>query len=130
MIRKGSAIGVWMTGLVLSVFAFSAQPVWAKELKMPRENAVLTYAPEVPPPLARRRPAIVEVHLDSGVNVMELSTGVKYTFWTFNGHVPGPFIRARQGDLLEVHATNSDQSGMPHNIDFHAVTGPEGEPGC
>ena len=60
------------------------------------------------------------------MSVGELSAGVKYAFWQFNGHVPGPFIRARVGDTLEVHVTNSDDSGMPHNVDLHAVTGPGG----
>lgn len=127
--KKKLAIGLGMMGLILLASYFLATPVWAKEAKMPGEKAILTYAPEVPPPIARKKPAIVEVHLDSGVHVMELGTGVKYAFWTFNGHVPGPFIRARQGDVLEVHATNSDKSGMPHNIDFHAVTGPGGGAG-
>ncbi len=57
---------------------------------------------------------------------MEISAGVQYAFWTFNEHVPGPFIRARVGDTLEVHATSTDESGMPHNVDLHAVTGPGG----
>ena len=91
-----------------------------------REKAQLTYAPEVPLPIARKKPAIVEVYLDSAVKVMDLGPNVKYQFWTFNGHVPGPFIRVRVGDTLEVHVTNSDESGMPHNVDFHAVTGPGG----
>jgi len=50
----------------------------------------------------------------------------EYEFWSFNGTVPGPFIRARVGDVLEVTLTNNDASGMQHNIDFHAVTGPGG----
>ena len=57
---------------------------------------------------------------------MEITQGVKYKFWTFNDHTPGPFVRARVGDTLELHMTNSDSSGMPHNVDFHAVTGPGG----
>jgi len=93
---------------------------------IPVEDAQLTFAPEVSAPISRHKAAIVRVHLDSTVKVMELSIGVKYKFWTFNGHVPGPFIRARVGDTLEVHITNSDDSGMPHNVDFHAVTGPGG----
>lgn len=90
------------------------------------EDAQLTYAPTVPPPITRKTPAIVRVRLDSSIQTAELSTGVAYQFWTFNGHVPGPFIRTRVGDTLEVHATNSDDSGMPHNVDLHAVTGPGG----
>ena len=104
--------------LLCSSFAWAATPL--------REKATLTYAPEVPPPIMRKGPAIVEVHLDSGTQVMEVAPNLKYQFWTFNGHVPGPFIRVRVGDTLEVHVTNSDKSGMPHNVDFHAVTGPGG----
>lgn len=50
----------------------------------------------------------------------------KYEAWTFSGGLPGPFIRARVGDVLEVKHKNNDMSGMAHNIDFHAVTGPGG----
>jgi copper-containing nitrite reductase len=92
----------------------------------PAEEGVLTYAPEVPPPIARKRPATVRVHLDSSVQIMPIDAEHRYQFWTFNGRVPGPFIRARVGDTLEVRVTNSDASGMPHNVDFHAVTGPGG----
>jgi FtsP/CotA-like multicopper oxidase with cupredoxin domain len=38
----------------------------------------------------------------------------------------GPFIRCRIGDVLEIHHKNLDISGIAHNIDFHAVTGPGG----
>jgi FtsP/CotA-like multicopper oxidase with cupredoxin domain len=51
---------------------------------------------------------------------------LQYPFWTYNGSVPGPFIRARAGDVMEVHYTNKDISGVAHNIDFHGVTGPGG----
>lgn len=111
-----------LAGILLSL---ESRAALAKE-KLLREKAFLTYAPEVPPPIARRKPAVLEVHLDSAVRMMELGSGVKYKFWTFNDHVPGPFIRTRVGDTLEVHVTNSDESGMPHNVDFHAVTGPGG----
>lgn len=35
-------------------------------------------------------------------------------------------IRARVGDVMELSFTNRDESGMQHNLDFHAVTGPGG----
>jgi copper-containing nitrite reductase len=92
----------------------------------PIEEAVLTYAPNVPPPIERKVPAVVRVNLVSGVKEMTLQPGVKYKYWTFNGHVPGPFIRARVGDTLEIHHSNDDESGMPHNVDFHSVTGTGG----
>ncbi len=93
---------------------------------LPRVKAELTYAPNVPPPITRRKPAIVEVHLTATHKIMPLAWKADYQFWTFNGHVPGPFIRARIGDWLEVHLANADPSGMPHNVDFHAATGPGG----
>ena len=49
-----------------------------------------------------------------------------YEFWTWNDHVPGPMIRAREGDILEVTHINEDICGIPHNIDFHSAVGPGG----
>ena len=108
--------------------AAAAQKGHQQGYRMPklRERAILTYAPEVPPPMKRSQPAIVEVDFESSVKKVEIKPGVTYEYWTFNGQVPGPFIRVRVGDMLEVHHTNSDERGMPHNIDFHAVTGPGG----
>lgn len=116
-----SAAGLGLCGTYMTPTAWAEAP--AAEV---REKAVLTFAPQVPPPITRSTPATVVVHLDSSAAVGELAPGVEYKFWTFNGHVPGPFIRTRVGDTLELHMTNSDESGMPHNVDFHAVTGPGG----
>src|SRR5579863_10354879 len=93
-------------------------------------KAVLTYAPAVPPPVTRREPAIIRVDLEAiektEVLMKNSPRDTTYEFWTFNGHVPGPFIRARVGDTMEIHLKNSFTSHMPHNIDFHGVTGPGG----
>ncbi|MEO8480552.1 MAG: copper-containing nitrite reductase [Gemmatimonadota bacterium] len=90
------------------------------------EVAVLGSAPEVPPPITRTSPTKVIVHLETKEVTMPISEGVDYRFWTFGGHVPGKFIRVREGDLVEFHLDNSPDSKMPHNIDLHAVTGPGG----
>ena len=89
-------------------------------------NAILTAAPEVPPPVNRDYPAKVIVDLEVRELDQEISEGVTYTFWTFGGTVPGSFIRIRQGDTVEFHLKNHPDSKMPHNIDLHAVTGPGG----
>jgi nitrite reductase (NO-forming) len=89
-------------------------------------EAVLTHAPEVPPPITRRVPAKVVVHLEVREVTLPISEGVEYTFWTFGGQVPGKFIRVRQGDTVEFHLQNHPDSKMPHNIDLHAVTGTGG----
>lgn len=92
----------------------------------PPIEAILTSAPEVPPPTGRHEPATVVVHLTVNEVVKQIADGVDYTFWTFGGDVPGKFIRVRQGDTVEFHLENDPSSKMPHNIDLHAVTGPGG----
>lgn len=90
------------------------------------ERAILTSAPEVPPPITRKHPTKVIVDLEVKEVVKKLADGVDYLFWTFGGDVPGKFIRIREGDLVEFHLKNHPDSKMPHNIDLHAVTGPGG----
>ena len=57
---------------------------------------------------------------------MDLMDGVQFKFWTLNGSVPAPFIRVREGDMVEVQLSNSASSMMPHSIDFHAAAVPMG----
>lgn len=90
------------------------------------ENAILTHAPDVPPPITRGAPATVVVHLETQELTAGLADGVEYRVWTFGGRVPGKFIRVREGDVVEFHLNNRPDSKMPHNIDLHAVTGPGG----
>jgi nitrite reductase (NO-forming) len=40
--------------------------------------------------------------------------------------VPGPFVRVRVGDTVEVHLKNPEDSLMIHSVDFHGATGPGG----
>lgn len=121
--------GAWQALVVAMMLGSlgTAPEVDAKAKKsLPVEDAQLTFAPQVPPPIARKHPALVRAHLEGGMKEMPLDNQVSYTFWTFNDHAPGPMIRARVGDTLELRITNTDASGMPHNVDFHAVTGPGG----
>ncbi len=90
------------------------------------ESAVLTQAPNVPPPITRRYSTKVIVSLEVQEVVKRLADGVDYVFWTFGGAVPGNFIRIREGDLVEFHLNNAQNNKMPHNIDLHAVVGPGG----
>ncbi len=95
----------------------------------PNVNAVTTFAPEVPAPIKRNYSANVIVNFETIEIIKELSDGVKYNFWTFDGSVPGKFVRVRQGDTIEFNLHNNKNSVMPHNIDIHAVTGPGGGAG-
>jgi len=50
---------------------------------------------------------------------IEVVPGVKYAAWTYNGRVPGPTLRAREGDLLRIHFVNAGTH--PHTIHFHGI---------
>jgi nitrite reductase (NO-forming) len=103
----------------------SQQQAGAPSGELPQVNAELTYAPQVPPPISRTQPARVVANLEVIEKTAELSSGVTYPFWTYNGHVPGPFLRVRVGDTLEIHLKNAE-GNKTHTMDLHAVTGPGG----
>ena len=81
---------------------------------------------DLPAPLEPREPQTVRIDLETIEVEGQLADGTTFTYWTFNGAVPGPFIRVRVGDTIEVHLKNSASSTMNHSVDFHAVTGPGG----
>ena len=81
---------------------------------------------DLPPPLGKRDPQTVQVDLLSVEVEGRLAEGTTFGYWTFNGKVPGPFVRVRVGDTIDIHLKNSADSSMIHSVDFHAVTGPGG----
>jgi nitrite reductase (NO-forming) len=81
---------------------------------------------DLPGPIQARPPQIVRVELETVELKGQLDNKTTYNFWTFNGKVPGPFVRVRVGDTVEVHLKNDKNSVMIHSVDFHAATGPGG----
>lgn len=80
----------------------------------------------VPKPLGKREPKLVKLQLETVEERGQLSDNTTYNYWTFNHKVPGPMLRVRLGDTVEVHLKNAKSSRMIHSVDFHAVTGPGG----
>ena len=81
---------------------------------------------DLPPPIVKREPQTVRVDLLSVEVEGRLAERTTFGYWTFNGRVPGPFIRVRVGDTIDIHLKNSADSSMIHSVDFHAATGPGG----
>lgn len=81
---------------------------------------------DLPGPIGERGPQKIRVALETVEVTGTLADGATYHYWTFNRKVPGPFVRARVGDTVEVDLHNMDDSAEPHNVDFHAATGPGG----
>ena len=48
---------------------------------------------------------------------IEIAPGIMFPAWTYNGQVPGPTIRATEGDRIRVHFANNGT--RPHTIHFH-----------
>lgn len=82
---------------------------------------------DLPPPVGNRDPQIVKVSLVAQELEGKLDPvlGATYEYWTFNGKVPGPMIRVRQGDTIELTLKN-DGRLVSHSIDLHAALGPGG----
>ncbi len=95
--------------------------------KLPLDVAYIARDPtDVPPPIGRTSPATVDVWLEAVEVNAEIEPGTSFTYWTFNGTVPGPFFRVRVNDTVVVHFRNANTSTMEHSVDFHSVTGPGG----
>src|SRR5581483_1766655 len=66
---------------------------------------------------------VVNVKLVAKPQLVSIASGVAYQAWTFNGTVPGPVIRVRQGQTIHFTLQNADMT-MAHSIDFHAAQTP------
>lgn len=80
----------------------------------------------VPPPITRTEPTTVEFTLTAKEVVAEIADGTTYSFWTFDGTVPGPMLRVMEGDTVKLTLVNPSTNKSGHNIDLHAVNGPGG----
>jgi nitrite reductase (NO-forming) len=81
---------------------------------------------DLPPPIGKRDPQTIRFDLLTAEVEGRLAEGTTFEYWTFNGKVPGPFLRVRVGDTVDIHLKNAADSAMIHSVDFHAATGPGG----
>ena len=96
----------------------------------------LSIAPDVPPTIDRSDQRIWDIHIESIEDVCPLDPdkGISTEMWGFRiaGEndvtcgSPGPVVRGRVGDVVNITLTNLASNSRPHNIDFHAVTGQGG----
>jgi FtsP/CotA-like multicopper oxidase with cupredoxin domain len=52
-------------------------------------------------------------------NTIEIVPGLEYLAWTYNGRIPGPTIRAREGDRVRINFVNAGDH--EHSIHFHGI---------
>ena len=88
--------------------------------------SVVHHPADLPGPIGSRGPANIRVDLTAKQVEGQLADGATFSYFTFNGSIPGPMIRIRVGDTVDLHLKNETSSTFPHSIDLHAVTGPGG----
>ncbi|MEH1843291.1 MAG: multicopper oxidase domain-containing protein [Nostoc sp.] len=62
---------------------------------------------------------IREFQLTAGTSIINLNSVVSYNIWDLNGRIPGPTLRAKQGDRIRVLFLN--KAGHSHSLHFHGV---------
>ncbi len=50
---------------------------------------------------------------------IEIAPGIKFPAWTYNGRVPGPALRATEGEWLRLRFAN--HGTHPHSMHFHGI---------
>lgn len=95
----------------------------AKEIGTDRVAADPT---DIPDPVDWDEPREHDVTLTVEEVTAEIEPGVTFDFMTYGGQIPGPMVRIRQGDTVNLTFENPEDSKLPHNVDSHAVYGPGG----
>jgi len=103
--------------VMASVYGHGAGP--------PRDLDVSALDGVTVPPSPDGRPAgfVREIEINVEERLIEVAHEVFVEAWTYNGTVPGPIIRATEGDVLRVHLAN--HTGHAHSIHFHGSHRPE-----
>jgi len=57
--------------------------------------------------------------VDAEDKEIEIAPGVFFPAWTFNGRVPGPALRAKEGDRIRIVFRNF--GSHPHSMHFHGI---------
>ena len=90
-------------------------------------DAIAADPTDVPPPVDWDEPRTHEVTLESIEVTAEIEPGVTIDYMTYDGQIPGPMIRVREGDTVELTFEVPDEHNVDmHNVDLHAVYGPGG----
>lgn len=92
----------------------------------PAAVSVVADPAKVPPAVGSREPQTLRYRMETVELAGKLDDGTSFTYWTFDRQVPGPMLRARVGDTIELTLANSRDSKAIHSIDLHAVTGGHG----
>ena len=107
--------------LVINGCSFVPLPIPAAKFKENSSNAVVPKLNQPPvEPVVKREGTDVFIEMTAQITNVEISKGVMYNAWTYNGIAPGPVLRVKEGDTIHFTLKNLDPV-VPHSIDIHAV---------
>ena len=134
--KTSALIEMLLLGLLTfgSSASFAADPSVVQQLLQvekatgPEAVSIVQDPTAVGTPVGKRGPETLKFTLEvqEVLGVLDAAAKTNYTYWTFNGKVPGPMLRARVGDTIEITLKNAKGNSMIHNIDLHAVWGQGG----
>jgi len=103
-----------------------AQRQQMEQTSKPTTSRVAADPTDIPGPIDRNQPKTHEVTLTAEEVTAEIEPGVTFDYMTFDGQIPGPMIRVRQGDTVDLTVESPSGNALPHNVDLHAVYGTGG----
>ncbi len=120
--------------LSLGLLAFGSSASWAADVAATAPVSVAGAVDihqdptAVGTPVGKREPTTLKMYLETVEleGILDPAKKTTFTYWTYNGKVPGPMLRARVGDTVEVTMHNRKDSTVSHNVDLHAVWGQGG----
>lgn len=138
--------GLLAAGGMLPGFAGCKQPTEKKEAQTPAAAAaggstaagaappaetvkpvrVAADPTKIPPPVDWSSPRTHKIEMVSKEMIGEIKPGVLFRYMTFDGQVPAPMIRVRQGDTIDLTLVGDEHNHHPHNVDFHSCYGSGG----
>lgn len=89
-------------------------------------DTVVADPTRLPPPIHRAHAVHHDIRLEAREVRASLANGAEFAFMTWDGQVPGPMIRVRQGDTVTLAVVADKHNLQPHNVDMHAIYGSGG----
>jgi FtsP/CotA-like multicopper oxidase with cupredoxin domain len=129
LLKLGLA-GVGVTGSAIALDQFRQRQAAANVLVPPLPSDTPTFGNGVNPMAMLREfdygtlkqengRTIREFQITASSTTLQLNSAVSYVTWNYNGRVPGPTLRAREGDRVRVVFLN--KGGHAHTMHFHGT---------
>jgi nitrite reductase (NO-forming) len=81
---------------------------------------------KVPPPVNWNSQRTHKITLVAKEVIGEIKPGVLFRYLTFDGLVPAPMLRVRQGDSIDLTLVGDKSNHYAHDVDFHSCYGTGG----